>query len=248
MKVLIIEDEEKIRALLIKKVESLLESATVVGEAGSVDEGIAKIKELNPEIVFLDINLIEGSGFDILDAFPNPDFEVIFITAYDQYAIEAFRFSAIDYLLKPVENDRLIAAYHKAREEKNTKNSLVKWKVLKENIKEGPKKLFLHTTEGVEFIDICKIIRIEADRRYSKIIMENGSDLLASKNLKEFEDLLGQKAFMRIHNSHIINLNFVVRLKTKVFKVMLSNKEEIEISRRKKDEFLQRTEELFNSK
>ena len=248
MRVLIIDDEEKIRALLKKKVESLLDSAIVVGEAGSVDEGISKIKELQPEIVFLDINLTDGSGFDILESFPKPDFEVIFITAYDQYAIEAFRFSAIDYLLKPVENDRLIEAYQKAQKERISKTALQKWSVLKENMKEGPKKLFLHTTEGVEFIDISKIIRIEADRRYSKIVMEAGSQLLASKNLKEFEDLLGQKAFMRIHNSHIINLNFVVRLKTKVFKVELSNKEEIEISRRKKDEFLQRTEELFNIK
>lgn len=249
MKVLIIDDEEKLIALLSKKISSLLPDAEVVGTANSVETGIAQINTLKPDIIFLDINLTDGSGFNILEAFDKPDFEVVFITAYNQYAIEAFRFSAVDYLLKPVENELLIEAFNKAANNRKLKHSQQKWKVLKDNFSTDKKatKILIQSAEGIEFIEVSEIIRIEADRRYSIVFMVNGQKILTSKNLKEYEELLSNRSFMRIHNSHIINLDFVVKLKTKDNRVVLKNKELVEISRRRKDEFIQKIQNLYSN-
>ena len=187
----------------------------------------------------------KGNGFDLLEKFDQVNFEVIFTTAYGHYAIKAIKFSALDYLLKPIDIDELNIAVRKVEDQINStkdeqENESIK--TLIENLNNtSMKKIAIPDLEGITFVDIDDIIRCEADRNYTCIHLKNGRKLLSSKVLKEYEKLFADYQFIRLHNSHIINLSHVKRyIKGEGGTVIMSDESSVDVSRRRKSEFLER--------
>ena len=238
MRALIIEDEAQAISALKSELKLHCSDVEIIGEAKSVKDGIEKIKLLNPELIFLDIQLSDGLGFDILELNKDYNFKVIFTTAYSQYAIKAIKFSALDYLLKPIDSQELIFAIEKAL--KNSKNDeSIKIQNFIQNKNEAKKKIALQTSEGFSIFEIETIIRCSAESNYTCVYFANGKKTLFSKTLKEFEDLLCTSGFERIHHSHIINLNHLVNFINKDGGyVLLSDKSTLPVSQRKKTQLI----------
>jgi len=215
-------------------------NVSIVGKANSAIEGRDIILEKKPDLIFLDIEMPRGTGFDLLEMLPERNFDIIFITAYNNWAIKAFKYSAVDYILKPIDIDELIEAVDKVEKNISSKGfSEDKYQALLENIKVNTnKKLSISTSEGIEYVEISKIIRFEGEGSYSKVYIIDQPVLLISKNLKEFQELLSKNNFFRTHNSHLINLEFV---KKYVLKdgghIEMKDDSIVPISRRKKDVF-----------
>lgn len=238
---IIIDDEEKGRLALRKKLQSYCPSVTILAEAGDGLEAIAAIKEHHPQLIFLDIEMPRMSGFDMLNAIKEKDFHVIFTTAYDQYAIKAIKYAAFDYLLKPIDIEELQTAIRQVEEKVNIQTSS-QAELLKENL-HHPKKLLnrlaIPTLDGLLFFDISDIIHLEANSNYTNIFFTNKTKVVASKTLKEFEELLPTTIFFRIHHSYIVNLNYVKRyIRGDGGQIELQNGMYVDVSRRKKEEFL----------
>ena len=242
LKIILIEDEQKAREALKKMLQILSADIEIVAETGRVNEAVHLINELNPDLVFLDIKLQEGSGFDILEQIARPDFKIIFTTAYNEYAIKAFKVSALDYLLKPIDPVELQTALQKATglidNEKEYQSLL---SVFKNNEKATDKKIVLKTTENRYIIYQKDIIRLEADGAYTLFITKN-QNIIASKNIKYYQDLLDENMFMRCHQSHLVNYKQVKSV-YKNDKLLLSNGDIIPISIRKKPEIIKRLQE-----
>lgn len=237
MKVLIIEDEEQSISALRSEIALNCPNIEIVGVAKTVSEGILMIESLQPELIFLDIQLSDGIGFDILTHFQDKiDFKVIFTTAYSQYAIKAIKFSALDYLLKPIDAEELKTAVDKAF--KAPQDELTtKIETLIRNQVESParKKIVLATSDGVSVFEVDSILKCSAESNYTCVYFTNGKKMLFSKTLKEFEELLCNSGFERIHNSHIINLNHLSSFVNKDGGyVILSDKSTLPVSQRKK--------------
>ena len=247
IKVVIVDDEID----AVKSVELVLKNyctnVKVVGIAHSALQGIKVINEKKPDLVLLDIDMPHGSGFDLLEGLPERKFLVIFVTAYNEFAIKAFKVNAIDYILKPLDIDDLITAVEKAEKliDKNKEN-LPDYESLLKTIKPIPcNKISIPTRDAIEFIDPCEIIYIEGDGSYSKIFFNNRKELLVSKNLKEIQDMLDENAFFRSHNSQIVNLNHVAKFNIKEGGyIEMSNGTLINLSRRRKDEFMEAMSKL----
>ena len=214
----------------------------IVGKANSAIEGKNQILEKNPDLVFLDIDMPRGTGFDMLEMLPDKNFDVIFVTAYSDYAIKAFKYSAADYILKPIEIDDLINAVKRVQKKKlsNSSASSINYDVLMENIKDKrPKKIIVSNSDGIEFVEVGKIIRFQAEGSYTQIFIFDGTQILVSKNLKEFQELLTEDEFFRPHNSHLINLSNVKRyVQRDGGYILMSDDSQVPISRRKKDLFI----------
>ncbi len=242
LKIILIEDEQKAREALKKMLQILSVDIEIVAETERVNEAVHLINELNPDLVFLDIKLQEGSGFDILERIDRPDFKIIFTTAYNEYAIKAFKVSALDYLLKPIDPVELQTALQKATglidNEKEYQSLL---SVFKNNEKATDKKIVLKTTENRYIIYQKDIIRLEADGAYTLFITKN-QNIIASKNIKYYQDLLDENMFMRCHQSHLVNYKQVKSV-YKNDKLLLSNGDIIPISIRKKPEIIKRLQE-----
>ena len=242
LKIILIEDEQKAREALKKMLQILSIDIEIVAETGRVNEAVHLINELNPDLVFLDIKLQEGSGFDILEQIARPDFKIIFTTAYNEYAIKAFKVSALDYLLKPIDPVELQTALQKATglidNEKEYQSLL---SVFKNNEKDADKKIVLKTTENRYIIYQKDIIRLEADGAYTLFVTKN-QNIIASKNIKYYQDLLDENMFMRCHQSHLVNYKQVKSV-YKNDKLLLSNGDIIPISIRKKPEIIKRLQE-----
>lgn len=240
MRALIIEDEEQAISALKLELKTHCKEINVIGEAKSIKEAITKINLLEPELVFLDIQLSDGLGFEILDLCKQSNFKVIFTTAYSQYAIKAIKFSALDYLLKPIDSEELILAVKKAMKVNKTEENIKIENFIK-NQNEAPsrKKIALHTNEGISVFELENIIKCSADSNYTCLYFANGKKMLVSKTLKEFEDLLCHNGFERIHHSHIINLNHLVSFVNKDGGyVILSDKSTLPVSQRKKSNLI----------
>lgn len=213
IKAVIIDDEKDARFLLRNLVEKKFHSRIeVVGEADDVAPGVELIKSCNPDLVFLDIQMKKGTGFDLLKKFDKINFEVIFITAYNQHAIEAFKFSAVDYLLKPIKLNELNDAVNKFDDLLNMKKGGDKRaNILIENYgKRGEiQKLVISNIEGFRILEIGTILRLEGDRNYTHFILENGQRITTSKSLKEYETILFDYGFFRIHQSTIVSLRHI---------------------------------------
>lgn len=212
----------------------------VVGSAQSVKEGQKVIEETNPEVVFLDIEMPGGNGFELLKNIPNRQFNVIFVTAYNQYAIKAFKYSAIDYILKPVDIDDLVNAVNKIKKVQVSQDKVEeKINVLLQNIKSNkPDKIALSTSESIEFVHIDNIIQIQAEGSYSTLKLIDQSQLVVSKNLGEFESLLEDHTFYRPHQSHLINLTHVKKVTRYGNEIVMDDGSVAFLSRRKKNQFL----------
>lgn len=241
IKAIIIDDEQH----CIDRVETLLSpyenTITIVGNYLTVETGVRGIESLCPDVVFLDVQIHEQTGFDVLKAVKQLNFEVIFTTAFDMYAVQAFKFSAIDYLLKPIDADDFKLAIDKLSQKIEAKDFSKKVKVLLDNISKNDvqKKITIPTLDGLEFLEVANIIRCEADINYTIIHTKDGRKIMVAKTLKSFEALLADCNFFRIHNSHLINLNHLVKYtKGKGGYVTLIDHSTIEVSVRRKDDFL----------
>ncbi|MEQ5792363.1 response regulator transcription factor [Muricauda sp. NFXS6] len=248
LKAVIIEDEKHSRETLKSMLEEFCKEVEVIAMAGSVDEAIKVLSVYSPDIVFLDIELQTGTGFDILNQIKDPNFEIIFTTAFEKYAIRAIKFSSLDYLLKPIDLDELQKAVDKARTHLDTNVYREQLDTLMQSISRGnmrPEKICLATTAGMEFIAIQDIIVCKADGSYTSFILEDNNTLLVSKHLKEYENLLGEYQFMRVHNSYLINLNKVKKyIKSDGGHLIMSNDLEVNISPRKKDDLIEAMKRL----
>lgn len=240
-KAVIVDDEldaiESVK-LIIKENFSYI---NIVGTAQSVVEASRIISITKPDIVFLDIEMPDGNGFDVLESIPDRKFKVVFITAYNQYAIKAFKYSAIDYILKPIDIEEFINAVGKLEKNLSINDKVEdKINVLLENIKgEKPEKLALSTSESIEFVKICDIIQIEAEGSYSTLKFIDQSELVVSKNLGEFESLLEDHPFYRPHQSHLINLLHVKKVTRLGNEIVMDDGSVAFLSRRKKNQFME---------
>lgn len=242
---IIIDDEQH----CINRLTNLLsdccaDNVKLCGAFQSVEEGLQAIKQLNPQLIFLDVEIHDKTGFDLLKQLPETNFEVIFTTAYDKYAVQAFKFSAIDYLLKPIDADELHAAIKKLNEKVYQKDITQKLDTLFYNLKSIPgssKRICVPVLSGLVFIQTDDIIRCESSVNYTTLFLKNKQKLLVAKTLKEFEELLHDYNFYRIHNSHLINLAYIKMYnKGKGGSVTMEDGTEIEVSTRRKDEFLKK--------
>ena len=238
---IIIDDEAKGRLALRQKLLDYCSEVNVVAEASSGEEGILLISQHKPNIVFLDIEMPRMNGFEMLNQLPEKNFQLIFTTAYDQYAIKAIKYAAFDYLLKPVDVDELKTTLEKlaGAETNQTKKQA---ELLHQNISDPKKllnKLAIPTLDGLLFFDINDIEYLEAQSNYTNLHFIKNSKILASKTLKEFEELLPEEKFFRPHHSFIINLNFIKRyLKGDGGQMEMQSGAYIDVSRRKKEAFL----------
>lgn len=241
-KAIVVEDEPRSRELLHDLLKAHCPEIEVVALAGAVEEALALIKQHKPQLLFLDIELQTGTGFEILQQLNNLSPAVIFTTAYDHYAIRAIKFSAADYLLKPIDVDELKEAVAKVlNKDKDAHQQLVA--SLLHNLSQlqhrGQPTLTLSLANELEFVQLQDIVRIEAAGAYSTFYLTDGRRIMVSKNLKEYELLLADHQFMRIHNSHIINLNQIKRmLKTDGGYAVMSDDFPVMISPKKKEVFI----------
>lgn len=242
-KAFIVEDEARNRDLLKNLTAEFCPGIQVTGMAATVPEAIRQINEQQPDIVFMDIEMQPGTGFDVLQQVKHRNFQVIFTTAYDHYAIKAIKFSAIDYILKPIDLEELQQAVDKAiqsirRQQENRIDLLMK------NLSQPGGENFsisLSTSEGIEYVQLSQIIRLEASGPYTTFFLKNQQKIMVSKNLKEYELLLSDHGFFRVHNSHMIHLKEVQKMvKTDGGYAVMSDASMIAISPKKKDDFLQR--------
>lgn len=238
-KTIIIDDEQKSRDNLVNKLTRFCPTVEVIGQADNVQSGLDIIKERNPHLVFLDIEMPDGTGFDLLEKSEHAgSFNVIFVTAHDNYAVKAFRYSAIDYLTKPIDPEVLIEAVEKARDDIENANISRKLEALLEN-KNGLEKIALPTSDGIQLIRVSNIIRCQSDGNYTHFFLKQGEKILITRTLKEYTDLLSEHGFHRIHHSHLINISYVERYVNRDGGyVVMEDGTHVEISRRKKDEFL----------
>lgn len=236
---IIIDDELKGRIALAQKLHDYCTEIQLAGEAESGIEGIKLIRESNPDIVFLDIEMPRMDGFEMLHRLPEKNFHIIFTTAYDQYAIKAIKYAAFDYLLKPIDIEELKFAISKIQSHQRT-NTAKKLELLDENLhKNHFNKIAIATLEGLLFFNVEDIIHLEANSNYTTIYFKDRPKLVASKTLKDFEELLPGDIFFRTHHSHLINLNYIKRyIKGDGGQIELQNGNYVDVSRRKKDDFL----------
>ena len=251
MNAVIIEDEEDAIVLLQTLVTECLPQLTILGHASDVETAIRLIDESKPDLIFLDINLKNGNGFQVIDGISYGNAQVIFTTAYDAYALKAFNYNAIDYLLKPYSPQQLIHAVQKAEKmAKSLKeediNFLDKMKSLvaqMNNISKG--KIPFHTQEGIHIYHIDDIIRLEVDRSYCRLYLTKDRKMIVSKTLKNIEEILPEESFKRVHKSHLININFLSSyIKDEGGYLQMKNGDNVPLSRRKKEGFLSYLEKL----
>jgi two-component system LytT family response regulator len=207
----LIEDEKDHAVLLNRLIAEAIPSLNNAGEAETVESGIKLIKKVSPDLVFLDIELAEGNAFQLLDKLMPVDFEIIFITAYSKYTLKAIHYSALDYLLKPVNSDELKAALKKVMERVHLKNLNERLKNLLHNV-QRPQELYriaLPVKGGIDFVDINDLIRCESANNCTVIYTKSGKKYVSSRTTKEFEELLPDTKFFRVHHSEIVNISFV---------------------------------------
>lgn len=245
-KAIIIDDENRTRDLIAKMVNSFELGIEAIAAGENVASGIKAIEEHNPDVVFLDIQMPDGTGFDVLKGLNSKNFEVIFITAHEEFAIKAIKFSALDYLLKPVDPIELKNALVKALKTIEEKKEDIQFEALHNNLQPNQKRrLVLKTAESVHVVELDDIIRCEADRNYTSFYLHGNKKIIVSKTLKEYETLLGSHNFIRVQQSHLINLNYVDRYdKGNGGSVVMKDGSEVPLSPAKRDIFFKILENL----
>lgn len=244
LRALIIDDEENSRVSLKGKLELFCPEIETIALASDVTSGVEQVKSVNPDVIFLDVKLAGESGFDLLEQLQQEDLlnaEVIFTTAHDEYAIKAIKFSATDYLLKPIDAEDLVTAIRKVEAKKDI-NPSVKLDVLIENIRQAsdsPKKIVIPSSDGMHIIRVSDIIRCESSSNYTQFFLNTGKMLLASKTLKEFDNMLTDYSFERIHKSHLVNMNYVKKyVQSDGGYLIMNDGSQIPVANRKKEHLL----------
>jgi two-component system, LytTR family, response regulator len=240
---ILIDDETNSRAALRKKIASSCLNVQIVQECSNGLEGIAAIQQYKPHIVFLDIEMPHMNGFSMIEQIKEKIFDLVFTTAYNQYAINAIRMGAFDYLVKPVDVSELVAVVARITQKKQTQHNDERLQILLHEIKDNngaaPKKIAVATQEGLEILSIDTVVYMEAIGNYTQIYFTVGKPLLASKTLKDFEDLLQGAGFFRIHNASLVNMLFVKKyIKGDGGQVQLTNEIILDVARRRKDELI----------
>ncbi len=238
LKTIIVEDEQTSREILKNYLTKYCPTVEIVGEAQNIDEALVLIRNNELDLLFLDVEMPYGSGFDLLDKFDTIDFEVVFVTAYDQYAIEALNNHASYYLLKPISIDELIKAVDYVTEIKSKEYDLQN-AVLVPKINSINDKITIPTQQGFEVLEMKDIMYCKADDNYTELFLENNQKKLVSKTLKYFQDILAESGFARIHKSYLVNVSYIAAYKKgKGGTVALSNGKELSVSASRKAELL----------
>ena len=247
IKTIIVEDEERSRIVLKELLEKYCPNVSVIEEAEGVQEAIKKIHEHKPDLIFLDIQLKDGTGFDILENINESHADIIFTTAFDNYALKAFKYSAIDYLLKPIIIKELVGAVQKLKETEARILARHKIEHLLSNLKRkdnDPPLLLISTMNDIQFVKIDNIIRCEADGAYCTIYQKDGSSIMVSKVVKEFEFLLKDYNFFRVHQSHLVNLQVIKKYIKGDNCLLLNDGSTIPISKGRKEKFFSVLKEM----
>lgn len=239
IKAIIIDDEERARNSLSTLLREFCPEVQVLATAANVPEGVLLINKMRPDLVFLDIEMPDYNGFELLGFFREVDFEFIFVTAYNEYALRAFEVSAVDYLLKPVEIGLLQAAVEKARKRRFANTMQQRIEVLRDAYSgDELRRIALSLSDGMVFVEVADIVVLEADGAYTKVVQHDGTSILVSKKLKVFEDLLLHRPnFARPHRSYIVNLNHIRKYNRGESLLLMDNGSSIPIARDKKQEF-----------
>ena len=207
MRAVVVDDIQKFRKNLIQDLADYCPDIEVVGEADGVISAAKKINILKPDVVFLDIQINEGTAFDLLSVLGEIKFKIIFTTASDEFAIKAFKISAIDYLLKPIEIDELKCAVAKLKRGNEDNYELLQSNIKEEN--KSNKRLALHSQDKIEIIEIGNIIRCESNVNYTQFFIKDGTKMLVTKTLKEYDKMLTEFGFYRVHQSHLVNIDYI---------------------------------------
>lgn len=247
LKAVIVEDNVLTAELIASIIETCCPQVEIKGVAHDIENALKIIKEKTPNLVFFDINLHGGTSFDILEKLDHINFKIIFITSFDTYALKAIKLSALDYLLKPVNSAELTNAIKKAEEVISFENTRIQINALRNNIQNKKKefeKIVLKTLESVYLIDVKDIIRCESGGSYTFFYLNNGKKITVSKLLKEYDELLQDQGFIRVHQSHLININYIDRFDKKEGGLLImKDGANVPVSYRKKDELF----ELFDN-
>ncbi len=242
LRTIIIDDEAHIRKSLAQMLRDECDNVKLMDTAHSVKSGLEAINKHHPDLILLDIKMDDGTGFDLLKKLEPVNFKIIFITAYDQYALQAFKFSAIDYLLKPLDADDLVEAVNRT-EKLIQKDFSTQLKVLDENLKTAEnkdKKILLKTSDAVHLIRVRDISYCESDLSYTKFYLLDGQKIIISRTLREFEDMLKGFGFFRVHKSFLVNLFTITKFdKTDGGFLVMENNDRIPVASRKKDELME---------
>jgi two-component system LytT family response regulator len=248
LKLVIIDDMQNGREVIASVIKKHCKQVEVVAEADSVKSGIEAIRKHKPDIVLLDIQMHDGTGFDLLNKLKPVDFRVVFISAYEEHALRAFKFSAVDYILKPIDSNELITAIQKAEDSLQQAVNSQNFDVIESNYSNDSKeskKIILKTIDSIYAISIKDIVHCEAEENYTRFFLSDGRKILISKPLKEYDELLSDFGFFRAHQSHLINLDYFEHFKkANGGFAVLKDGSVIPVSSRKKDLFLQTIEKL----
>lgn len=243
LKAILVDDEQDSRDILSNYIAKYCPDIVLLEKCDSVKTGLQAIKTHRPEVVFLDIEMPYGTGFDLLDQVGEVNFETIFVTAYDNYAMQALNQSAAYYILKPIDIDELVQAVEKIKQERSSADYIQHARILLDNLRQksnGTGKIMLPTLEGFEIIPIDDIMYCEADDNFTKFHIKDQKQLMICRTLKYFEETLADYQFVRIHRSHLINIDYVIRYtKGKGGYVTMENDMELEVAPKKKSVFLE---------
>lgn len=243
LKAIIVDDEARSRKLLQTLIEEYCEEIEIIAVADDVPSAVQVIRQKRPDLVFLDIEMPGYTGFQLLDFFEEIDFEIIFATAYREYAIQAFEVSAIDYLLKPIQIDQLLRAVEKVKKQVHQAFQQQRIWALQENLKQDGlvSKIALPVSDGLFFVEVSDILYLSAERSYCNVHLIDGNRMLVSRNLKELERLLPHPFFFRSHRSYLINLNYIEQLVRKDGGyITMSNGDVVSLSRARRDLMLEK--------
>lgn len=248
IRTIIIDDEEKARGNLESILEDFCPEIEIVAMEDSVANALAAIAKTKPDLLLLDIQMQNETGFDLLEQLNDIDFEIIFITAFDNYALKAFKFSAVDYILKPIDIQELQLAVQRVAERKSDRNPTEKLELFVENLKPSSKrfnKIALPTSDGLIFVPLEDIVQCKSIDNYTEFHLVTKNRILVSKTIKFYEELLSDHQFIRVHRSHLINLEHIQRyVKGEGGYAIMSDGTEVMISRRKKETFLKQFNNL----
>ncbi len=243
IRAIIVEDEKKSRETLQGLLKRYCKNVEVLDEADGYRQGIEKIKQHKPDVVFLDIQMPDGSGFRLLEEIEKIDFEIIFTTAFDHYAIKAIKYSALDYLLKPIDPEELVNSIKKVELKKSGSHINKHIRVLLDNIRtpeSESQKIVLSTSDKIHIIEVSRIVRCESDNYYTNFFLNDGKKILISKTLKENEELLSGHNFIRPHKSHLINLDYVKSFnRDEGGYILMKDGSKVPVSRRKREQILE---------
>lgn len=243
---ILIDDERKALAILKNKLERLCQNVTIIGETQNPEEGLKLIKELKPQLLFLDIAMPEMSGFELLKEIENPNFEIIFVTAFDNYAIEAISHCAIGYLVKPVDNKNLVDTVSKAIKNIEETSALEKNKLLINNLEIKTfqnKKIVIPSQDGLEFVKMADILHFEGDKGYTKIHFLNRKSMLSSHRIGYFNKLLDNHSFYLIHKSYLINLSHIKKYLNEGY-IVMEEDTKLPVSRNRRQDFFEKLKSI----